>query len=255
MICKQCNRFNDPSNSFCVGCGNNLKGQQEQVVQQSFDNVHTVEAEQVVLQPNFDTLSQNGQIHEQKQDNFANSQDNICINCNTVNQQGHNFCIRCGFRLGASANNQIPVEQSSVICKSCNTQNDVKAQFCIKCGMSLTIVQRNQGYNDSQNFNNNSFVSNNRVINVQAKGNGMSVAGLILGIISLVVCWIGWLGILVPVLGITFSSIGLVQCSRSGLPTGKAKAGLICSIISLALIVIFLVFFVAVATSWANYGY
>jgi hypothetical protein len=64
---------------------------------------------------------------------------------------------------------------------------------------------------------------------------GMAVAGMVLGIVSMVLFWASLLGPLLAVLGIVFSSIGLSQSSKPGQTgIGMAVAGLVCSVITLA---------------------
>lgn len=67
------------------------------------------------------------------------------------------------------------------------------------------------------------------------KTNGMAVAGMVIGILSLVLFWASLLGVLLAVLGIIFSSIGISQCNRTGQAgKGMAIAGLVCSLIAAA---------------------
>jgi hypothetical protein len=63
--------------------------------------------------------------------------------------------------------------------------------------------------------------------------NGMAVAGLVLGILSVVLVWAPVLDLILPPLGIAFSIIGLTQCVRRHQPgKGMAIAGLVCSLLS-----------------------
>jgi len=66
------------------------------------------------------------------------------------------------------------------------------------------------------------------------QGRGMAVAGLVIGIISLVMAFIPIFGIIPPILGIIFSAAGM----RSVSSRGQAVAGLICSLIALVLSII-----------------
>jgi hypothetical protein len=75
--------------------------------------------------------------------------------------------------------------------------------------------------------------------------NGMGTAGMVLGIISVVLFITSWVAVILGVLAIVFSSIGRGRV-KQGLATnrGQAKAGLICGIIGAILGVASLVFFV-----------
>jgi glycerol-3-phosphate acyltransferase PlsY len=68
--------------------------------------------------------------------------------------------------------------------------------------------------------------------------NGMAVASLVLGIVSLLTSWLWFMG-LVPILGIVFGVLGMKKEEGKGM----AIAGLIISIIAIVIMLIFFVFF------------
>jgi hypothetical protein len=74
-------------------------------------------------------------------------------------------------------------------------------------------------------------------------GNGQAIAGLVLGIISLFICWIPFFGLPLPIVGIILSALG----RRS--PTGRTigTVGLVLSIIALAVAIIFIVIIIIAA--------
>lgn len=79
-----------------------------------------------------------------------------------------------------------------------------------------------------------------------------ALAGLILGISSLVVEWIPYLSILTlpaAIVGIVLSAKGLKSTTKRGM----ALAGLVCSIVALALYVIALMCVCAAATTASSY--
>ena len=75
------------------------------------------------------------------------------------------------------------------------------------------------------------------------RGNGQAIAGLVLGIISLFICWIPFFGLPLPIVGIILSALG----RRS--PTGRTigTVGLVLSIIALAVAIIFIVIIIIAA--------
>lgn len=109
--------------------------------------------------------------------------------------------------------------------------------------------------NNENEFENNSFSSNeggytqapsNYNMNGQPMGNpygqpqpqgsqGFAIAGMVLGIISLVCCCSGYIALVAGVVGLILSIISLVQ-KRPG--KGMAIAGIICSAIAIVLIVV-----------------
>jgi len=69
----------------------------------------------------------------------------------------------------------------------------------------------------------------------QQGGNGLAVAGLVMGILSLVLFWIPFLGILLGLLGLIFGGIGIGRANKVGKGKGMAIAGLVMGIIGLLL--------------------
>jgi hypothetical protein len=63
-------------------------------------------------------------------------------------------------------------------------------------------------------------------------GNGLAVAGLVCGIISVVLFWVPFLGWVLAALGIIFGAIGLAKANKGAPNKGMAIAGLVCGIVS-----------------------
>lgn len=86
----------------------------------------------------------------------------------------------------------------------------------------------------------------------------MAVAGLVLGIVAIVLGFVPCIGILaiIPaILGIIFSIMGLSQAKKTGQGKGMAIAGLILSILAILWVPIFvLIVMGAVATTGAVAG-
>lgn len=66
---------------------------------------------------------------------------------------------------------------------------------------------------------------------VAQPGNGLAVAGMVLGITSIIFCWWGVFSLAQVVLAIVFSSIGIQHANRGAAHRGMAVAGLTCGII------------------------
>jgi hypothetical protein len=67
---------------------------------------------------------------------------------------------------------------------------------------------------------------------VAPDGNGLAVAGLVCGIISVVLFWVPFLGWVLAALGIIFGGIGLAKANKGAPNKGMAIAGLVCGIVS-----------------------
>ena len=68
-----------------------------------------------------------------------------------------------------------------------------------------------------------------------AKGKGMAIAGMVLGILSLVAgFWFWFVGVPMGIVGLVLSAVGGKKLKAAGQPRGMAIAGLVLSIVSLA---------------------
>ncbi len=61
----------------------------------------------------------------------------------------------------------------------------------------------------------------------------MATAGMVCGILGIVLCWVPLLGLLLALLGIVFGSIGMARAGRLGRGKGAGVAGLVTGILGL----------------------
>ena len=67
-------------------------------------------------------------------------------------------------------------------------------------------------------------------------GKGLGIASMVLGIVSLVLfCWI-YVSIPCALVGVILGGVGMKKSKDAGMSAGMATAGLVCSIISLAIV-------------------
>jgi len=71
----------------------------------------------------------------------------------------------------------------------------------------------------------------------------MAVAGMVLGIIALVLSWFPFLGWILGLLGVIFGGVGIGKANRVGRGKGAAIAGLVCG--ALAIIIGIVIFVLA----------
>jgi hypothetical protein len=75
----------------------------------------------------------------------------------------------------------------------------------------------------------------------QPQGNGIAIAGMVCGIVGLVLFFLGIFGMIVALLGIIFGAVGLAKSKRVGRGKGAAMAGLICGVLGIIAGVLFYV--------------
>lgn len=69
--------------------------------------------------------------------------------------------------------------------------------------------------------------------------NGLGLAGMVLGILSIVLCFLNWIDVIVAILAIVFSAIGRSRVKKGAATNkGQATAGLICGVIGAVLAIV-----------------
>ncbi len=144
-------------------------------------------------------------------------------------------------------------------CPGCGAENAPEAVSCSVCGSALqpsaaeppddapVVSPPQQPYPAQQQ----PYVIAAPTMFQGPRTDGFCVAGMVLGIIALVFCWIPIFAIVMGVLAIIFGGIGMGNVSKNpGMKTGSGMgvAGLITGII--ALIVAVVIWIVVAATIW-----
>jgi hypothetical protein len=107
---------------------------------------------------------------------------------------------------------------NTTICPSCGAPVN-GLPVCPRCGTQI-------------NYNNTAYQSSPYDFQMQQEAakqrtaNGCAIAGMILGIISVVLCCLSWVDFIIGIVGLSLSVVGL----KSFRFKGPAVAGLICSI-------------------------
>ncbi|MFZ0595660.1 MAG: hypothetical protein WAM46_01645, partial [Flavobacterium sp.] len=86
----------------------------------------------------------------------------------------------------------------------------------------------------------------------QNAGQGMGIAALVLGIVGVLVSLIPCVGIIAIIFGllaIVFGAIGVLQARNNNVSAALPQAGFILGVLSLVIIIVYMVFFVAKVSS------
>jgi len=79
-------------------------------------------------------------------------------------------------------------------------------------------------------------------------GNGMAVAGFVLSILALILCWLSLIDLIFVVPAIVFSAIGLRRSNRQARPhRGLAIAGLSIALVAAVIMIVLTIIYISVA--------
>ncbi len=114
-----------------------------------------------------------------------------------------------------------------IYCPACGAEVEARRTYCSCCGASL----RGDGHGHNSEFYGIPPMMYQQGYGVPEPENnklfgGFAIAGLVVGIISLLCCCFSYVGIVIGIAGIVFSAVGLKGTRNRGC----AVAGLICSI-------------------------
>ena len=118
-----------------------------------------------------------------------------------------------------------------MFCPNCGAQNADNVAFCASCGANMTAQQAPVQQPVYQQP-----VYQQQPASVPGKGLG--IAGMVLGIISLVLFCVTYISIPCAIVGIILSGVGLKKAKDVGMKNGMAVAGLVCSAIALGVCVV-----------------
>lgn len=131
-------------------------------------------------------------------------------------------------------------------CSQCGAEVDESVSFCPACGSALEA--QNQQTVPQQTVPQQTVpqqAATQPVANTKLPLNVFGLVGMIAGILAIILVWVStWIGIVLAIVGIVFSSIGMAKRKNYNAP-GFAIAGLVCSIVALVVVVIALIIVIA----------
>ena len=152
-----------------------------------------------------------------------------------------------------------------MICPRCGKQTPDNYNTCVNCGLQLVRGrQPQQGYQQPprpmgpnsypapQNVNPNPV---NSPYNQPpaVPGKGLSIAGMVCGIVSLVLLCTSWFSLIPAVVGVVLSAIGYSKAKAVGAQKGMATAGIVTSTVAIGIDLIASIIVTAVGFSVLDY--
>ena len=137
-------------------------------------------------------------------------------------------------------------------CSSCGKGIADNTKFCPFCGAPCeqeTDTAENANTYSQENAGEGVYYESastgNEAAGQASPSKGLTIAGLVLGIVAIIFAFIpgvNWLGWICGVVGIVLSAVAISQSKKAGEKNGMAVAGLVLSIISIAIgIIVFMV--------------
>ena len=127
-------------------------------------------------------------------------------------------------------------------CTSCGKGIADNTKFCPFCGAPCEQTEQTEQdvYSASQENTGDGVYYEPAKTGAASSGStkGMSIAGLVLGVVAIVFVFIpgvSFLGWIMGVVGIVLSAIAISQAKKAGEKNGMAVAGLVLSIVSIAI--------------------
>lgn len=135
-----------------------------------------------------------------------------------------------------------------MFCPNCGAQNPDNTAFCANCGTSFTqSAAPVYGQPAAPVYGQPVYP----VAPVANPGKGYGITSMVLGIVALVLFCFWYVVIPASIVGCALAGVGLKKSKDAGMGNGMAVAGLVCSIIALA---IYLILWATSAAILSSFG-
>lgn len=126
-----------------------------------------------------------------------------------------------------------------MFCSKCGVQNDDGLNFCANCGAPLNAAPAAPAAPQQPVYQ--QPVYQQAPAAPAVPGKGMGIAGMVLGIIGLVLMCVFYIGIPCSIVGVILSGLASSKAKKVGAKNGMATAGIVCSCIALGFNILWIV--------------
>ena len=124
-----------------------------------------------------------------------------------------------------------------MFCQKCGCKNLDGSPFCSNCGSPMNAQNNQFRYQQNINF---------QMQKPYIPGKGMSIAAMVLGIVSCVLSCYFYLSLPCAITGLILGCMSNSKAKKLGIKNGFALAGIICSAVGLGLSLLFILYIVLV---------
>lgn len=133
-----------------------------------------------------------------------------------------------------------------MFCPNCGAQNPDNTAFCANCGTSFTqSAAPVYGQPAAPVYGQPAYP----VAPTTVPGKGLGIASMVLGIVALVLFCTSWFAVACAIVGVILGGVSLKKAKDAGMKNGMAVAGIVCSVIALAIDIIIIVWAYSTAAS------
>lgn len=141
-----------------------------------------------------------------------------------------------------------------MFCPNCGAQNPDNTAFCANCGTNFAQSAAPvygqpaapvYGQPAAPVYGQPAYP----VAPATVPGKGLGIASMVLGIIALVLFCTSWFAVACAVVGVVLGGVGLKKAKDAGMKNGMAVAGIVCSVIALAIDIIIIIWAYSTAAS------
>ena len=138
-----------------------------------------------------------------------------------------------------------------MFCTKCGAKNPDNSSFCSVCGNQLsstiTTTEEQKKENSQVPQQINLIVPQQPApasTSTSVPGMGLGIAGMVLGICSILFFCLTWIDVIIGIVGLVLSAVSYSMAKKAGKKNGMAVAGIACSLIGITIALLYFILIV-----------